>query len=783
MAYIKHIFKDNFLHFASYVIKDRAIPDLEDGLKPVQRRILHTLFEVDDGKFHKVANIVGHCMKYHPHGDASIYSALVVLANKELFIEKQGNFGNIFTGDEASAARYIECRTTKLAKEILYNPKTTEYVESYDGRNKEPVAFPAKLPLVLIPGVEGIAVGMSTKILPHNPVELLEAEIACLRGGSFALYPDFITGGILDVADYQDGQGKVRVRAKLDTSDPKRIVIRELPYGVTTESLIESIEKAAKTGRLKIASITDFTTENVEIEIKLARGEYSNDTIDALYAFTKCEQSISCNLLVIKDGIPTQLTVTEVIQHHAKQLLKILKAELDLTVRELLDEMHARTLERIFIEERVYKLIENKKTQDSVRKAVIDGLLPFAAEIKRDVNLDDVDRLLKIPIRRISLFDIEKARQEMDVLKQKLKEARHHLAHLTEYAVGFLGKVADGLRTSWTRKATIASFEKVDAKEAARRDIALRYDRQTGYMGTAVASGEYLFPVSPFDKILVIRRNGLYAVAPVPEKLFVDKEMQYCAIADKETLASVVFTAVYRDPKSNFPYIKRIKIEGWIMNKAYHLVPEKAEMLFFTAEPNRKILVHYDGKSRLKAGFQQFNVKQFEVKGSKANGVKMLSREVVKVVAVQDDRLFADELLMAPEAAAVIQGTASRIDLDTKTVKPKTVKPKAAQPKAAQPKAAQSKAAQSKAAQLKAGGAKAKTTTRKVPTTQEDDTANAKKTENSTTSKRVTGNSAKPATTNKVSKKGSPSGQTAVKKPDSASSSSLLEKARRKKET
>lgn len=663
MAYIKHIFKDNFLHFASYVIKDRAIPDLEDGLKPVQRRILHTLFEVDDGKFHKVANVVGHCMKYHPHGDASIYSALVVLANKELFIEKQGNFGNVFTGDEASAARYIECRITPFAKEILYNHKTTEYVESYDGRNKEPVVFPAKLPLVLIPGIEGIAVGMSTKILPHNPVELIEAEIACLRGEPFSLYPDFITGGILDVSEYQDGQGKVRVRAKLDTSDPKRIVIRELPFGVTTEALIESIEKAAKTGRLKIASITDFTTENVEIEIKLARGEYSRDTIDALYAFTKCEQSISCNLLVIKAGVPIQLTVSDVIQHHAKQLLKILKTELELTARELLDEMHARTLERIFIEERVYKQIENKKTQDSVRKAVMDGLLPFAGEIKREVTLDDVDRLLKIPIRRISLYDIEKARQELEVLKARLKDARYHLAHLTDYAVGFLGKVAEGLRQSWTRKATIASFAKVDAKEAARRDIALRYDRQTGYLGTAVSGGEYLFPVSPFDKIIVIRRNGLYAVSPVPEKLFVDKDIQYCAIADKDAFAGLVFSAVYLDPKTKFPYIKRIKIEGWIMNKAYHLVPENAELLFFTVEPDRSFTLHYAAKARLKAGSQRFNVKDYEVRGSKANGIKILSREVSGLEPPRNDGLFAE----ADKRAAPVQEPDSALLAPPKT--------------------------------------------------------------------------------------------------------------------
>ncbi len=652
MAYVKKIFSENFLYYASYVIKDRAIPDLDDGLKPVQRRIMHTLFEVDDGKYHKVANVVGHCMKYHPHGDASIYSALVVLANKELFIDKQGNFGNIYTGDEASAARYIECRVTPFAKEILYNSKITQYEESYDGRNHEPVAFPAKLPLVVITGADGIAVGMSTKILPHNPVEVIEAEIACLSGQPFSLYPDFPTGGLVDISEYEDGIGKVRVRATLDSSDPKRLVVRDLPYGVTTESLIESVEAAAKKGRIKIASISDFTTDKVEIEIKLARGEYSGDTVDALFAFTQCEQSISCNLLVIKDGTPTIMTVSEVIRYHAKHLLKIMKAELDVTVKELLDDIHARTLERIFIEERVYKQIENKKTQESVYKAVFDGLAQFASEIKRDVTEDDVERLLKIPIRRISLFDIEKAKKELDILKGKLKEARYNLAHLTEYGIAFLTKIAAGLRPSWKRKTKLLSFSKVDVKEAARRDIALRYDRQSGYLGSAVSSGEFLFDVSPFDKLLVIRRTGMYAVTPLPDKLFVDREMAYCAVADKDALSSVVFTVIYKDPKNGHPYIKRAQIEGWIMNKDYHLVPENAQLLFFTAEPSKKFVVRYVPKGRLKIAEETFKVSSFDVKGLKANGVKIAPREVKSVEALETGGLFDEPVKIKTPAAS-----------------------------------------------------------------------------------------------------------------------------------
>lgn len=708
MAYVKKLFKDNFLYYASYVIKDRAIPDLDDGLKPVQRRILHTLFEADDGKFHKVANIVGSCMKYHPHGDASIYSALVVLANKELFIDRQGNFGNLYTGDEASAARYIECRATPFAKEIFYNPKITEYVDSYDGRNREPTAFPAKMPVVLFTGVDGIAVGMSTKILPHNPVEILEAEIACLEGRDFTLYPDFPTAGLADVGEYADGAGRVRVRAALDTKDPKRILIRELPFGVTTESLIASVEKAAKSGRLKIASISDYTTDKVEIEIKLARGEYAQDTIDALYAFTQCEQSISCNLLVIKDGLPTVMSVTEVVRYHSKKLLSILKRELELELRELMDEIHARTLERIFIEERVYKAIEKERTQEAVTKAVLEGLLPFADEIKREVTAEDVERLLKIPIRRISLYDIERAKAEMERLKGKVKEAKRHLAKLTEYGIGFLRSVADKLRPAWARKTRIASFDKVDVKEAARRDVALRYDRQTGYLGTNVSTGELLFDVSPFDRLLVIRRNGLYSVVDVPERLFVDREMAYCALADKDALADVVFSAVYRPVGGGPGFVKRSKIEQWILNKDYSLIPEDSELLFFTAEPKKAFTARYAPKPRTKIHVETFKVESFPIKGLKAMGVRLSSREILEVERPLAKGLF-DEADAAPElpVESLTAKAAKAAKAASGAAKAEPSKPKAASAKAKTP-SAKTKATKPKAGTTKAAPARAK---------------------------------------------------------------------------
>ncbi|SVA67669.1 uncharacterized protein METZ01_LOCUS120523, partial [marine metagenome] len=420
MAYADTLYEKYYLEYASYSIKHRAIPEINDGLKPVQRRILHTLMELDDGKFHKVANVVGQTMKYHPHGDQSIYGALVILANKDLFIDKQGNFGSILTGDEASAARYIECRLTPLAKEVLYNPEITEYVDSYDGRNKEPVSFPAKVPVLLALGTEGIASGMTTRILPHNFIELMEAQIACLRGQTFEVLPDFPTGGMVDVTEYDDGIGKVLVRAKLDTKDPKNIIVRDLPYGSTTESLINSIEDAAKKNKLKIAGISDYTAEEVEIEIRLARGVHSKDTVDALYAFTDCETSISTNLLVILEGHPRILSVTEVIRHNTERLLSILEAELELEAGQLRKRLHAKTLEQVFIENRIYKEIEEINDIKNITEAVRQGFAPYESKISAEVTDEDIDTLLKIPIRRISRYDINRAEKEMRDIRRRL---------------------------------------------------------------------------------------------------------------------------------------------------------------------------------------------------------------------------------------------------------------------------------------------------------------------------------------------------------------------------
>ncbi|KGE70732.1 DNA topoisomerase IV subunit A [Spirochaeta lutea] len=628
MAYVNNLFNTNFLEYASYVIKDRAIPHIDDGLKPVQRRILHSLIEMDDGKFHKVANVVGHCMKYHPHGDQSINSALVVLANKEIFIDKQGNFGNILTGDEASAARYIECRILPFAKKVLHNPELTQYEDSYDGRNKEPVVFPAKIPLILVMGAEGIAVGMSTKILPHNLIEVLKAVKAQLQGQAFTLLPDFPTGGVLDASGYDGGMGKVLVRATLDTSDPKRIIIRELPFGTTTESLIASIENAARKGKLKIAGINDFTTDQVEIEVSLARGVYTQETVDALYAFTDCEVSISVNLLVIRDNMPVSMRVEDVIAYHAEKLMVILKRELELEAGHLEDKLHARTLERIFIEERIYKRIEEMETAAKVSQAVRTGFEPFMAEIRRPITDEDIERLLKIPIRRISLYDINKARKEMEEMEGRLKEIRHHLKHLREYALGYLDGLIQSEEKRFPRLTKIQRFDKVDVREAAARTLKLRYDGSSGYLGTEVPGGDELFAVNEFDRLLVIRSQGDYSVIPVPHKTHVGADMRHCCIADKDELGTFIYTVVYKNTETGHFYVKRTTITQFIIEKTYTLLPDAAKLIAFTTQEKGRIILKYKKKPNLRVLEEEFQIGDFLVKGVNAQGVRLTTKDV-----------------------------------------------------------------------------------------------------------------------------------------------------------
>ncbi len=637
MAYVKNLFDSNFIQYASYVIRDRAIPELIDGFKPVQRRILHTLLENDDGKFTKVANVVGKVMAYHPHGDASIYSALVNLANKEIFIDKQGNFGNMYTGDSASAPRYIECRLRPVTKEIIYNPKITQYVPSYDGRSKEPVVFRAKLPLVLITGAEGIAVGMSTQILSHNVHEVIEAEKACLRGEPFQLFPDFPTGGLIDCTEYKDGLGKIVARAKMDTSDDKKIVITELPYGSTSESLMDSIEKAARNGKVKIASINDFTADTVNIEIRLPRGVYVKDVVDSLYAFTECEKTVYCNLLVIKENMPVQMTVTQVIEHHAKQLVEVLHDELEFEKSELNEKLHLRTLERIFIEERIYKSIEEMKTDEAVKAAVKDGFIPFKRELLRGVTDEDVAHLLKIPIRRISLYDINKNREEVNAINARLKEIARLLRHLTDYALSWLEGIEAKLEPPLlTRRTTLQTIETVDARSVVKRDTPLKYDEKSGYLGTQVFGGTELLKITQFDKILYVRKSGIYTVTEAPSKVFVGPELRCCSFADKESLAKILFTIIYRDPATQFVYIKRCKIAGYIMNRDYFFAPDGMDVLHVDTRKTFTFTLNYVPKPRVKILSEKFKAQDFAEKGLKAQGVRVAAKEV-KDISVQPD--------------------------------------------------------------------------------------------------------------------------------------------------
>ena len=665
MANAKDLFRQNFIEYASYVIKDRAIPDIDDGLKPVQRRILHTLMEMDDGRFQKVANVVGSTMHYHPHGDQSINDALVNLANCDLFIDKQGNFGNFMTGDKAAASRYIECRLLPFAKDVLLNPEITEYMESYDGRSKEPVVFPAKIPVVLIQGTEGIAVGMSTKILPHNALEVIDAQIAALKGEAVALYPDFQGGGIMDVSDYQDGLGSVLVRAKLDTSNPKKIIIEELPYGVDSEKMIHSIEDAIKKGKLKIQSVNDYTADSVNIEICLAKGTYTKDIVDVLYAYTLCEQKISVNCLLIKDRLPHVMRISDVIRYHADHILKVSKAELEVQLGHLSDKLHTRTLERIFIEERIYKRIEQKKTQEAVVEAVRTGFEPYKDQLVREITDEDIDHLLKIPIRRISLFDIEKNLDEIEQINADLKKCKHNLKHLTEYSINTLNTLKKAIDDeSHKRRTIISDFNKIDIREVARRDLDLKYDQETGYMGTSLRTGDTVAKVSEYDKVLIIQKDGTYYCTNVTDKSFIGKEIAYIGLYDRDILENEVFTVIYQHRKTKVTFIKRAKFSsGLILNKPYELVPdpENNAMKKLSVLPNAEVTVSYKGKG-LKISESVFLFSDFLVKNPKAMGVQLTKKEIASI-RIKPVRLVKDKA-KTPEPEEKTEDSAEEVEIE-----------------------------------------------------------------------------------------------------------------------
>ncbi|MEM9554398.1 MAG: DNA topoisomerase IV subunit A [Acidobacteriota bacterium] len=629
MTYVEPLMRRNFLEYASYVIVDRAIPDLRDGCKPVQRRILWTLFEMDDGRFHKVANVIGESMKLHPHGDASIGDALVVLANKEYFIERQGNFGNILTGHPAAASRYIECRLTDLARDTLFQPKLTQMQASYDGRKDEPVFLPVKLPVTLMLGIEGIAVGMSTRVLPHNFAELLQAQIDLLEGRGVSLLPDFRQGGLMDAEEYDEGRGKVRVRARVETSkDRKTLTIREIPYSTTTESLIASIEQASQKGKIKVASIDDRTAEDVEIVVHLPRGVYADEVEPRLYAYTQCEVSITSNLTLIFNDRPAELSVTEVLEALTTRLRDQIRAELQLELGELEDRQHWLTLEQIFIENRVYKRIETAKTADAVRAEVWTGMKPYEEFFVRPMVDDDVDRLLKIPIRRISLYDIEKWRKEIDDIVARIKTTRGKLKRLTRTTITYLEGVLEKYGSQWPRRTTIESFDVVSKKEVARANLKLSYDRETGLFGTDVKGSEFELTLSEYGKALVVSKDeGWYKVVGVEEKVFVGQKVLEIVPFDDDQ--GVVLTYVYRDAERN-GWGKRIHVTGFIRDKEYDLVKDRDGKVvrLWVGEPAIEVHMAYVPKKRQRVNESTYDLRELRVVGLAARGQRMAPKPV-----------------------------------------------------------------------------------------------------------------------------------------------------------
>jgi topoisomerase IV subunit A len=621
---LKDLINENFIQYASYVIRDRAIPQLEDGLKPVQRRIMHSLYEKDDGRFNKVANIVGHCMQYHPHGDASIEDALVNLVNRTYLIEGQGNFGNVLTGDPAAASRYIECRLTDLARNELFNPKLTEYVPSYDGRNQEPVILPSKLPLILMLGSEGIAVGLSTRILPHNFVELIKAQIAILQNKKFKLLPDFPQGGLMDASEYDKGNGKVRVRAKIEPRDQNRLVIREIPFGTTTESVISSIEDAARKRKVKIRSINDFTAAAVEIVITLSPGEDPDKAIAALYHFSQCEVALHSNLVVIQGERPVQLDVEQVIRANTEKLVTLLKRELEIRRDELTEELHRKTLIQLFIEHRIYKRIEDCETYEEVQQTVLRGLNALRVQLTREITIDDVETLLGLQIKRISKFDLQKNEDDKLKIVEDLKEARKNLRQLTSYVIGYLEGLIERYGKQYKRRTQLTTTEEIDVRELTANELAIVYDRERGFLGSEL-KGEAAFRCSPLDRLLVVWENGRYQMIPPPDKLFVDKDVCWFAVYDREK----VFTIVYSTPKASF--LKRFAFGGAIMNRDYFCTQEGAKIKFITDRAVNELRLKYRHTKGARVDEQTYAAKDIQVRGPKSRGIQVTKRTVTSV--------------------------------------------------------------------------------------------------------------------------------------------------------
>ena len=635
------MYKDWFLDYASYVILERAVPAISDGFKPVQRRILHSMKDLDDGRYNKVANIVGHTMQYHPHGDASIADAMVQIGQKDLLIDMQGNWGNILTGDRAAASRYIEARLSKFALEVVFSPKVTEWQLSYDGRKNEPVHLPVKFPLLLAQGAEGIAVGLSTKILPHNFSELLQASIAYLKGKKFTLYPDFQTGGIIDVQNYNDGirGGKVRVRAKISVRDKNTLVIHEIPYSTTTSSLIDSILKANDKGKIKIKKIEDNTAAEVEILIHLPNGISPDKTIDALYAFTACESSISPLGCIIIDHKPKFIGVSEMLKISTDTTVSILKKELEHKLQELENQWHYASLERIFIEKKVYRLIEEEETWEGVLKAIDEGVKPHIAHLKRPVTEEDLVRLTEIKIKRISKFDIDKAQQRIEALEADIAIVKNNLDNLIDFAIDYFAQLKKDYGKGKERKSEIRTFDDVDAKKVVVRNTKLYVNRAEGFVGTSLKRDEYVCDCADIDDLIVFTRSGKMQVVKVDSKVFVEKDIIHVAVFKKKDNRTI-YNAIYKDGKLGTSYIKRFAVTGVTRDKMYDITQGKAgsHLLYFSANPNGEaetvtVVLRNTGqakKLKWELDFADLQIKGRGVKGnivSKYNVLKVEFKE------------------------------------------------------------------------------------------------------------------------------------------------------------
>jgi len=589
VTHVDGMYEGWFLDYASYVILERAVPDIHDGLKPVQRRILHSLKEMDDGRYNKVANVIGNTMKYHPHGDASIGDALVNMGQKDLLIDMQGNWGNILTGDRAAAPRYIESRLSKFALEVVFNPKITEWIPTYDGRTKEPVTLPVKFPLLLVQGVEGIAVGLSTKIMPHNFVELIDASISILRGRGMKVYPDFPTGGIADFSQYNDGQrgGKIKVRARIEQVDAKQLRITEVPFATTTSSLIDSVIKANEKGKIKIKKIEDNTAEFVEILIHLPAGVSPDKTIDALYAFSDCETSISPNACIIKNDKPYFMTVSDILKQSTAHTLHLLKAELEILLAEQQALWHFASLERIFIENKIYRDIEECETWEAVIEAIRIGLQPHIKHLKDPVTDEDILRLTEIKIKRISKFDLDKANENLKRIEETIAELIDKLANLVDYAVDYFKGLKKKYKEGRTRKTEIRTFETIVASKVAIRNQKLYFNKEEGFIGTSLRKDEFVCECSDIDNVIVFRNDGKMTVTKVAPKTFVGKGVIHIAIFKKNDTRTI-YNLIYRDGKQGNTYRKRFPVKSITRDKEYDLTVgnKGSKVLHFSANPN-----------------------------------------------------------------------------------------------------------------------------------------------------------------------------------------------------